>query len=294
MFLLSFDSDEDKVFEALDISDDVHQALKDNIARRLTPKAVKIRSDIEVKCFSYEGIDAIKAALRAGEAVSTTSVPIKIRLVAPPLYVVSSNSTDKVGGVDLMEKALVEIERVISAAGGEMSVKMKVSREPCCALLLSCPVTDSRSPSFSPALYSQKPFPSRRTRSWLPSWPRSSGRTQRCRATRTEATTTSKKTTKKCQTPPSPCARPYFARMHESHLICASLSAQSIERKLVGQGGLCACDAQTRAPFAPSIACCSPPTSPSFLPSQVVFFCRGRSVAVHDPGPSLRSSRKLK
>lgn len=119
-------SEEDRVFESLDISEDVHQALKDNIARRLTPKAVKIRSDIEVKCFSYEGIDAIKAALRAGEAVSTAAVPIKIRLVAPPLYVVSSNSTDKVGGVDLMEKALVEIERVISAAGGEMSVKMKV------------------------------------------------------------------------------------------------------------------------------------------------------------------------
>lgn len=158
MFLLSFDSDEDKVFEALDISDDVHQALKDNIARRLTPKAVKIRSDIEVKCFSYEGIDAIKAALRAGEAVSTTSVPIKIRLVAPPLYVVSSNSTDKVGGVDLMEKALVEIERVISAAGGEMSVKMKVSREPCCALLLYCPATDSRSPSFSPLCTAKSRF----------------------------------------------------------------------------------------------------------------------------------------
>jgi hypothetical protein len=177
------------VFESLDISEDVHQALKDNIARRLTPKAVKIRSDIEVKCFSYEGIDAIKAALRAGEAVSTAAVPIKIRLVAPPLYVVSSNSTDKVGGVDLMEKALVEIERVISASGGEMSVKMKVG--PHARLRPSSEVV-SLTPSVLRPVSSRKRSRSRRTRSSRPSWPRSSARTPRSRATRTAATTTSR------------------------------------------------------------------------------------------------------
>jgi len=101
--------------------------LQENVARRLTPKAVKIRSDIEVKCFAYEGIDAIKAALKAGEAVSTENVPIKIRLVAPPLYVVTTNSTDKSGGVELMEKALAVIDAKITELGGEMSVKMKVS-----------------------------------------------------------------------------------------------------------------------------------------------------------------------
>jgi hypothetical protein len=42
------------------------QALKKNVAMRLTPQPVKVRSDFEVTCFAYEGIDAIKAALMKG------------------------------------------------------------------------------------------------------------------------------------------------------------------------------------------------------------------------------------
>ncbi|KAL7416239.1 eukaryotic translation initiation factor 2 alpha subunit-domain-containing protein [Mrakia frigida] len=118
-------SEPEKVYEGIDIAPDLLASLQENVARRLTPKAVKIRSDIEVKCFAYEGIDAIKAALKAGEAVSTENVPIKIRLVAPPLYVVTTNSTDKSGGVELMEKALAVIDAKITELGGEMSVKMK-------------------------------------------------------------------------------------------------------------------------------------------------------------------------
>lgn len=115
----------EKVYAEMTLKPDLLSALQDNIARRLTPKAVKIRADIEVKCFAYEGIDAIKAALKAGEALSTEAVPIKIRLVAPPLYVVTTNSTDKHGGVELMEKALEVIGAKITELKGEMSVKMK-------------------------------------------------------------------------------------------------------------------------------------------------------------------------
>merc|ERR1712050_344672 len=41
-------------------------AMLDNIKKRLTPTAVKIRADIEVTCFEYQGINAIKGALLKG------------------------------------------------------------------------------------------------------------------------------------------------------------------------------------------------------------------------------------
>lgn len=37
-------------------------------------------SDIEVACYGYEGIDAVKDALRAGLGCSTENMPIKVRL----------------------------------------------------------------------------------------------------------------------------------------------------------------------------------------------------------------------
>merc|ERR1711977_639774 len=88
------------VFYGLDIPDDVFAELKANIARRLTPQPVKIRADIEVSNFAYDGILRIQEALAAGEALSTDEIPIKIRLIAPPLYVMVSHTTDKRGAID--------------------------------------------------------------------------------------------------------------------------------------------------------------------------------------------------
>ena len=74
----------------------VRNVLLSTIARRLTPQPIKLRADIELTCYTPAGIDAIKKALRAGEKQSTDAVPIKAKLVAPPLYVLSTNATDKV------------------------------------------------------------------------------------------------------------------------------------------------------------------------------------------------------
>lgn len=91
-------SEPETVFSSLatPVSQQVQQILVQTIARRLTPQPVKLRADIELTCYTPAGIDAIKKALRAGETMSNEAVPIKAKLVAPPLYVLSTNSTDKV------------------------------------------------------------------------------------------------------------------------------------------------------------------------------------------------------
>lgn len=68
------------------LDDHTKEVLLSNIKRKLTSQAVKIRADVEVACYGYEGIDAVKAALKAGLALSTDELPIKINLIAPPLY----------------------------------------------------------------------------------------------------------------------------------------------------------------------------------------------------------------
>ena len=44
----------------------------------MTPQAVKVRSDVEVACYGYEGIDAVKAALKEGLKFSTEEMPVKV------------------------------------------------------------------------------------------------------------------------------------------------------------------------------------------------------------------------
>lgn len=114
----------DAVFGDLGLDEDTLAELKHNIARRLTPKPVKVRADIEVKCFAYSGIEAIRKALKAGEACSTEEVPIKVRLVAPPLYVMSTTSTDKTAAIETMEKAVEAIGNTINEEKGDIVIKM--------------------------------------------------------------------------------------------------------------------------------------------------------------------------
>lgn len=113
------------VFGPLNLSEGVLADLKATIARRLTPKPVKVRADVEVKCFAYAGIEAIRRALQAGEDASTEDVKINVRLVAPPLYVMTTTSTDKTAAIEVMEKAVDIIGETIASEGGDMTVKMK-------------------------------------------------------------------------------------------------------------------------------------------------------------------------
>ncbi|TXT09027.1 hypothetical protein VHUM_02501 [Vanrija humicola] len=117
-------SEPEAVFGDLGIDEETLIELKHTIARRLTPKPVKVRADIEVKCFAYSGIEAIRKALKAGEACSTEEVPIKVRLVAPPLYVMTTTSTDKTAAIETMEKAVEAIGTVIAEEKGDINVKM--------------------------------------------------------------------------------------------------------------------------------------------------------------------------
>jgi len=111
-------------FTSLEVPSDIIDELKLYIRRRLAPQPIKIRADVEVSCFTYDGIDAIREALFAGIAVGTENSPIKIRLIAPPIYVLSTMTLEKESGIALLQKAIDVILEKISAKGGKMDVKM--------------------------------------------------------------------------------------------------------------------------------------------------------------------------
>jgi len=125
---LAIKDSESDIFVGTDatISEEHKRMLIQHVTRNLAPKPVKIRGDIEVKCYTYAGIEGVQRALEAGEAMATSVVPIKIALVAPPAYVITSTTTDEELGVRTLNEAIAKIGEVIASEEfqGEMEIKM--------------------------------------------------------------------------------------------------------------------------------------------------------------------------
>jgi translation initiation factor 2 subunit 1 len=114
------------------VSDEVRDALVKDIRRRMTPQPLKIRADIELTCFEYDGVLHIKDAMRAAEAATAESggsssedaqVKVKVSLVASPLYVVTTQTLDKDKGVELVDLAVAAAGKAIEAKGGKIVIK---------------------------------------------------------------------------------------------------------------------------------------------------------------------------
>merc|ERR1711872_1100003 len=112
------------LLNALDLDENTKAVLVENIQRKLTQQAVKIRADFECSCFTYEGIDAVKEALRAGIAVGNPEIPIKINLIAPPVYVMTCSTPERTEGLALLNEGCKAVEERIKASGGNFAIQM--------------------------------------------------------------------------------------------------------------------------------------------------------------------------
>ena len=65
----------------------------------------------------------------AGQELSTERIPLKVQLIAPPLYVMTTSCLDKAAGISALEDAIAAVKRVIDARGGQLNVKMAVRRD---------------------------------------------------------------------------------------------------------------------------------------------------------------------
>ncbi|ETW62268.1 hypothetical protein PFMC_01840 [Plasmodium falciparum CAMP/Malaysia] len=110
----------ENVFKGLDISEEIKNSLLKDIKLRLTPQALKLRGRIDVWCFGYEGIDAVKEALKKGKEISNDKVSINIKLIAPPQYVIVTSCHDKDLGMAKIQEAMKVIsDKIKEYKGGD-------------------------------------------------------------------------------------------------------------------------------------------------------------------------------
>jgi len=107
------------------IADKLKEDLDLNLRRRLIQQMLRIGAKVEVSCSEYEGIDAIKESLIEGMKASKEDCEVKIRLIAHPLFVISSMCRDRELGMRTVEEAMSLTETKIKALGGSFEVRAR-------------------------------------------------------------------------------------------------------------------------------------------------------------------------
>jgi translation initiation factor 2 subunit 1 len=124
--------DDASVLDEANLTTKEREELLRNICLKMMPTPDKIRADISVSCTGPAGVEAVKEALRAGirsagakkqrgegfeheelKANEVETDQISITLIAPPEYVVTTQSLDKDKGLKLVKNALNAIQEKI-------------------------------------------------------------------------------------------------------------------------------------------------------------------------------------
>nr|WCZ58618.1 translation initiation factor 2 subunit alpha [Andalucia godoyi] len=109
------------------IPDEVIEYIKADIGRKLKAQPIRLRADMNLTCFSFDGIEAIRYALIRGEELANKISPgsVKICLTAPPLYAVTCVSGSKVDGIELMKRVIQEIQTAMEEKKGKFELKQE-------------------------------------------------------------------------------------------------------------------------------------------------------------------------
>ena len=118
-------SEKPEIWDMINLPIEVKEELKRQVELKLKPKKVKVQQDFDITCESYEGINGIKYALKAGLEESNEIFPFKINLIASPKYkmwINSANATDTIGRFG-------EIIEIIKEKIQEKGGKLEINKE---------------------------------------------------------------------------------------------------------------------------------------------------------------------
>jgi len=112
------------LLDKYELEDNVKDCLIKEITHRLAEQPFKIQAQVDVTCFTTEGVRAIQEALNAGKQLAEEkNQKLDINLLSTPTYRILTQCTDKQLGMDIVNAAIQAIENAIKERKGSFAIK---------------------------------------------------------------------------------------------------------------------------------------------------------------------------
>jgi len=121
--LRQFANENEDIFKgfAEPVPEEIREKLKKIALQRMAVQPVKLGAQIEVTCYSFEGISDIKKALRAG-LEATDGNDVKLQLISSPSYLVWFTTIDEEKGKHVLLKVIEAVKVAILEKGGSCAI----------------------------------------------------------------------------------------------------------------------------------------------------------------------------
>jgi translation initiation factor 2 subunit 1 len=115
-------TDPDKILDSLTLSPIEKAETLAHIKIKLLSKELRIRADVKLACVHFAGVEAIREALLAAHACGSEKIPIRVQLIAPPIYVLVTTTVDKAGGIAALEAGIEAAKAIMDKHEGQLQV----------------------------------------------------------------------------------------------------------------------------------------------------------------------------
>ncbi|KAJ3701647.1 hypothetical protein LUZ61_005352 [Rhynchospora tenuis] len=105
------------------VSHEVKNLLVKNIRHKMASQPVKICATVEIKCYQFDGVLHIQRAMTKAQGAGNEDCPVKMALIAAPLYVISTQTLDKNQGLLVIANAIKTCSEEIEACNGKLLIK---------------------------------------------------------------------------------------------------------------------------------------------------------------------------
>jgi len=109
------------IYEGIEVETALKQELVNIVKKRMAVHPVKIGADIQITCYSDEGIDEIKKALKKGLEEGKDD-DVKIQLISSPSYSIWLITIDDKYGKQVITRVINVIKETINQSNGSLSL----------------------------------------------------------------------------------------------------------------------------------------------------------------------------
>jgi translation initiation factor 2 subunit 1 len=97
--------------------------LRAKLEHRFGTKSITLRADVELTCFSPNGIDGIRAAIRAALAQASPDATLTCKVITAPKYALVCVCADRQDGAQTLQRACDAMAAEIKKQGGDVTLK---------------------------------------------------------------------------------------------------------------------------------------------------------------------------